>query len=151
MPSKKGELPKNFELLKPHSFKKGQSGNPKGRPKNRIPDLLKQCIGYKRAQLTQELSQWEIDAIERVLMTLGIKELQAVAKNDDTPAYMKTLAMATILDMKNGKTATMNLLRDRQYGAITHQVDLTSNGQPMTQSMTPDEAREMLDAIEEEF
>ena len=139
--------------IEPHKFKPGQSGNPKGRPKvkNRIPNLLKECIGRKRAQLTEELSDVEIAAIEKVLMTLGIKELQAVAKNEDTPAYMKTLAMAAIMDMKNGKTKTMDLLRDRQYGAVKKQVDVTSKGMVLGQTMTPDEAREMLDAIEKEF
>ena len=96
------------------------------------------------------LSEAEIHAIEQIILSLDIKALQAVAKADGTPAYMKTLAMAAIMDMKNGKTQTVNLLRDRQFGAVKKNVDVTSNGQRMMpQSLTPKEAREMLKKIEE--
>ena len=143
---------KRLANILPHRFKPGQSGNPAGRKKNRIPDLLAECIGRKKAQMTEELTNIEINTIESIILTLDLKSLQAVAKNDATPAYMKTLAMAAILDMKNGKTRTMDLLRDRQHGPVKKQVDVTTNGQSMAgQSMTPKEAKEMLDAIEKEY
>lgn len=141
------------ECLRQHCFKPGQSGNPKGRPKgtgNRIPNLLKECIGQKKAALVEELNSIEVDAIENLVLTLGIKELNEVAKNDNTPAYLTTLARAAIMDMKNGKTRVMDLLRDRQFGAVKKEVDVTSNGVGIsTTTMTPDEAKEMLKRIEE--
>lgn len=143
---------KGWKNTEPHKWSKGESGNPKGRPKNRVTELLDGCLTRKQVKENTNLTDDEINAIEKIVLSLDIKALQAVAKSDATPAYMKTLAMAAILDMKNGKTQTMNLLRDRQFGAVKKQVDVTSNGHSMAaQSLTPKEAREMLKSIEKEY
>lgn len=152
MPKPKGVLPDNFDQLRPHCFRKGQSGNPNGRPKSRVKELLASCLTAKQVAENTNLTAEEIDAIEKVILSLDTKALQAIAKNDATPTYMRTLAMAAILDMKNGKTQTMNLLRDRQFGSVKKQVDVTTNGQSMApQSMTPTEAKMVLKRIEEEY
>lgn len=150
--SKKG-YGKNMEALERNKWPKGVSGNPNGRPKgtrNRVKELLDGLLTVKQVKDNTRLEQNDIDAIEQVVLSLDTPALQAIAKSDKTPVYMRTLAMAAIWDMKNGKTQTMNLLRDRQFGAVKKQVDVTTDGKPMTgQSMTPDEAKEMLRRIEE--
>lgn len=131
------------------SWKPGESGNPAGRPR-RVNTLLEGLLTVNQVRENTNLDQKEIDAIEQIIMSLDTPALQAVAKSEKTPAYMRTLAMAAMYDMKNGKTQTMNLLRDRQFGSVKKQVDVTSNGQSVApQSMTPDEAKEMLKRIEE--
>ena len=151
-PEEREKLEKN---LVPHQFKKGQSGNPKGRPKgsvNRIPSLLKECIGAKKAALVEQLNKSEVDSIESLVLAMNLQELTALSKSNVAPAYLITLVRAAIMDMKNGKTRVMDLLRDRQYGAVKKEVDVTTNGQSMApQSMTPKEAKEMLKQIEENF
>ena len=128
----------------------GQSGNPKGRPKSRIPDLLKVYVGKKRAEATKMLNWAEIDEIELSVLSLGNKELNALIKGDDVPMYMKGLALAALHDAKNGRTKTIDLLRDRQFGAVKKEVDVTTNGQSMNgQSLTPEEAKDFLKKIEE--
>ena len=140
-------------LRKP--WQKGQSGNPNGRPKgsvNRIPNLVKECLGAKRAATVEGLSSKEIDTIENIVLALGIKELGDLGKFDKAPAYLVTLARAALMDMKNGRTKVMDLLRDRQFGAVKKEVDVTTNGMSVAPtSMTPKEAKEMLDEIEKEF
>ena len=146
---KKGEMPVTFEKnCKAHTWQKGQSGNPNGRPKNRIPQLLSDYIGKKKAEKVEGLNHFEIDTIETMVLTLGHKELNALIKGDDVPMYLKGLALAALHDAKNGRTKTIDLLRDRQYGAVRKEVDVTSNGQSVS-SMTPKEAKEMLKQIEE--
>ena len=142
----------SLENIKGHEFKKGVSGNPAGRPKSRIPDLLKACIGKNRAETVRDLNWLEIDHIEMAVLSLGNKDLQAIIKNDNSPMYLKGLALAALHDAKNGKTKTIDLLRDRQFGAVKKQVDLTTNGESMAQrTMTPEEAKKMLKQIEENF
>ena len=135
--------------IEPYKFKKGQCGNPNGRPKNRIPNLMKGFMTKRQVEAATELNRHEIDFIEQIILSLDIEGLQLVAKNKATPAYMKTLAMAAIHDMKGGKTKTMDLLRDRQFGAVKKTVDVTTNGQSvMPTSLTPKEAQQMIEQIE---
>ena len=142
--------------LRPHCFQPGQSGNPAGRPKgsknkvNRIPELLKSVLGAKKAAEIDGLSMEEVDTIENIILTLGIKELNKLGASEQSPAYLTTLSRAAIMDMKNGRTKVMDLLRDRQFGAVKKQVDVTTNGEGLVpQSMTPDEAKDLLKRIEE--
>lgn len=111
--------------IKGHEFKKGQSGNPKGRPKNRINKLLAEMLPRSRMKtLKQELTHEEINTIEKQVLQLELSDLQLIAKADQTPAYLKTLAMAIIIDMKNGKTTTVDKLRDRQYGSVKQNLEV---------------------------
>ncbi len=145
--------------LRPHCFQPGQSGNPAGRPKgsknkvNRIPELLKSVLGAKKAAEIDGLSMEEVDSIENLILTLGIKELNKLGASDASPAYLTTLSRAAIMDMKNGRTKVMDLLRDRQFGAVKKEVDVTTNGGSlgMPQSYTPEEAKEILKRIEENY
>lgn len=143
--SKKGYA--NLELGK---WKKGQSGNPNGRPKNRVKEFLDSILTVKQVKENTKLEEKEIDEIEQYIICLDTPALKKVVESEKAPTYMRTLARAAIWDMKNGKTQTMNLLRDRQYGAIKQKVDVTTNGESMIpQSMTPDEAKDLLKRIEE--
>lgn len=139
--------------LKGHEYKKGQSGNPNGRPRNRMLKLLKQICPKGRIKENTGLTINEIDYIEQTVLSMTLSELQLIAKEDRTPAYMKTLAMAIIMDMKNGKTDTVNKLRSRQYGDIKQQVEVTGkDGAPlMQQNMTQEQAKELIKKIEDEF
>ena len=153
-PKSRANLPKgygnNAEILEQHKWKPGQSGNPNGRPRNRVKELLNGLLTVKQVQENTNLDERDINAIEQIVLSLDTPALQAIAKSEKTPVYMRTLAMAAMWDMKNGKTQTMNLLRDRQFGAVKKQVDVTTNGEGLVpQSMTPDEAKELLKRIEE--
>ena len=130
----------------------GQSGNPKGRPKSRIPDLLKVYVGKKRAEATKMLNWAEIDEIELSVLSLGNKELNALIKGDDVPMYMKGLALAALHDAKNGRTKTIDLLRDRQFGAVKKEVDVTTGGQTLNEKELSDQqARELIAKLEKEY
>ena len=99
------------------------------------------------------LTQDEINTIERSILAMELSDLQILAKADETPAYAKTLAMAAIIDMKNGKTTTVDRLMDRQYGKPQQKVDITTNGKQIQQGtpLTREEQIAYLKKLEEEY
>ncbi len=147
--------PAQLANIEGHKFKKGQSGNPRGRQPNRIARMLKEILPKsKRKILAHDLTTEEINTIERKVLQLELPDLQLICKNESTPAYMKSLAMAVIIDMKNGRTTTVDTLRNRQYGATKQQVEVTGkDGQPLMpqKSLTQEEARKFLKELEEDY
>ena len=139
--------------IESHKWQKGQSGNPKGKPKDRVKALLKQVLPKSKLKKSEGLTQDEINTIERSILALELSDLQVLAKADETPAYAKTLAMAAIIDMKNGKTTTVDRLMDRQYGKPQQKVDITTNGKQIQQGtpLTREEQIAYLKKLEEEY
>lgn len=104
----------NADNLIPYRFKPGQSGNPKGRPKNRVPDQLVVIFGSRaKARKFYGLSGEEIDDWEEAVLSMTTGQLKELAKWDDAPAYPKGLAVAVLTEMRDGKTSTLDKLRDR--------------------------------------
>ena len=147
--------PKSLANLEAHKFKPGQSGNPRGRPRNRVKPLLKKVVSKKRLKDIEGFSESEIALIEQSLLTMTLAELQTLAKTDSVPSYMKGIAIAIISDMKNGKTDTLDSLRIRQYGKVATKVELTGkDGAPLLdtpQAMTQEEALAYLQQLEQEY
>ena len=139
--------------IEKHKWQKGQSGNMSGRKKDRVKELLRQVLPKNKLKKSEALSLDEINTIERMVLSLEANDLRLLCATDDTPAYARTLAVAALTDMKMGKTTTVDKLRDRQYGAAKQSVDVTSNGMCIGQqrSMTPDEARALLNELDNEF
>jgi hypothetical protein len=106
-------------------WKPGESGNPKGRPKNRVPEMVAKIFGKSRLRKLYKLSGGEVDAWEQMLLIMTPNELQALAKWEDCPTYPKGLIMGILFDMKNGRTTTIDKLRERQYGATTQKIEVS--------------------------
>ena len=102
---------------------------------------------------SEALTSEEIDTIERSILSLELADLQTLARNEETPAYAKTLAMAALMDMKFGKTYTVDRLMDRQYGKPQQKVDITTGGKPIQagRPLTREEQVEYLRQLEEEY
>lgn len=147
-----------LDNIKGHSFKPGQSGNPCGgsqrqRERNRINKYIKQIIGRSKVIPDQGMTKYEIDSIEQKMLSVTLSEAQVLAKADESPLYMKNLAMAIMLDMKNGKTDTIDKLRERQYGKTAQRIEITGkDGQPIQtqKQLSQTEAKDFIKKLESE-
>lgn len=106
-------------------FKPGQSGNPNGRPKNRVPEQLEKVMGKAQAKKIFKLNNLELEEWEATLFTLTVNQLKLLAKWDKTIAYPKGLAISILNDMKNGNTKTLDKLRERVFGRPTQRMEIT--------------------------
>ena len=136
----------NTDGLRP-PWKKGQSGNPAGRPKNHVGDTLKTLLYH--------LSQQELDTWDAALISLTDSQLKALIQLDSVPSYPKNQAVAILTDMKNGRTTTVERLADRLYNRHNpKRVELTGkDGADLVapRVLTKEEAAAFIEKLNEEF
>lgn len=135
-------------------FKKGQSGNPKGRPPSRVPEQLVKIMGKVQAKKFYKLSAVEITEWEAALLTMNANQLKLLAQWDEANAYPKGLAISILTDMKNGNTKTLDKLRERVIGRPTQRMEITGkDGADFMPArvLTKQEAKELLDGLEKEY
>ena len=109
----------NNRMSKEHliPFKKGQSGNPNGRPRKYVSELRSQ--GYKLSEVN--------DAIQ-VLMSMTIDELKEVYTNPKATVLEKTIASAIRKSIEKGSLYSIETLLTRVYGKPKEQMDLNASG-----------------------
>jgi len=97
----------NPENLEPHNFKKGQSGNPKGRPKGT----------RNRSTIVQE---W-LECSEMITNPLTGKR-QRLQQSD-------IITLALIKKARKGDVQAFKELMDSGYGKTLNQMDITTGGE----------------------
>lgn len=104
-------------------WKKGQCGNPKGRPKIMITELK-----------GQGLSKVEAYAAIGMMLKLSKKELLAVSKSDTAPVWKISIARAIMRDISIGHFSTVETLFDRLFGKAkqTTEIGGPEGGEPIT-------------------
>jgi hypothetical protein len=114
-------MPRNYDNLIKHQFKKGQSGNPKGRPRK---DLSKVFGDIPRAAR---------DDVYRVLyhaLSLSSKEEAVAYLQDQTLGkygFVFQIAIRTLLG-NNGWVAVLDIF-DRLFGRPRQQNEITLKGE----------------------
>ena len=94
-------------------FKKGESGNPNGRPK-KFTTLLK-GIGYKQSEIN--------DTIQNML-GMDMEQLKDIVQSDDTTILEKTIANALYRSFRKGSLYSIDTLLTRVYGKPKEQIQL---------------------------
>lgn len=112
MPFKKGITPPG---AKP--FVKGQSGNPKGKPR-KLVTLLKDN-GYTLAECSSTV---------QAMMAMTIEELKDVFENKDSTILEKTIANALKKSLEKGSLYSIDTLMTRVFGKPKETSDVTQSG-----------------------
>lgn len=100
-------------------YKKGQSGNPNGRPK-KIENVLKDVF---LSEYNVKLSKSQTEEILKNILSKSRSELIELAKNDDLPFWISMIAKKATRDYERGSIHLLELLFDRVYGKPKETVD----------------------------
>ena len=107
-----------IENLKP--FKKGQSGNPNGRPRKFVTTLKE--IGYKRSEINDTI---------QAMMAMDKDELTDVFKNPKATILEITIASAMKKSIEKGTLYSMETLLSRVFGMPKQEVEQTIIERPI--------------------
>ena len=135
-------------------FKPGQSGNPKGRPKNMVAAFRERIMGKSKAKRYFGISAFEVTEWYEALITMDLPDLKLLAADDTAPALARTYARAIIFDMNGGKTTTIDKLTAKLHGKAIQRIEYTgADGSDLNQprTLTKDEAKEFFDDLESEY
>jgi|TARA_R100000084_G_scaffold73321_1_gene32850 hypothetical protein len=114
----------NPENVEPYKFKKGESGNPAGRPK-KIENVIKE---HFLAEHNLKLTKSQAQDIIKTILGKTRTELIELAKNDELPFWVALIANKAQRDFKKGSIHILDVLFDRVYGKPKEEIDQTVNG-----------------------
>ena len=106
----------NPEKIEPHKWKKGQSGNPAGKPKT--PDDIKAA---------RKLTQVEFERICYNLMCMSTGRLAEVVKSNQTPVLTALVARILEKGIHDSSKAELNFFIERFLGKVPEQANFTGN------------------------
>jgi len=99
-----------------NQFKKGESGNPNGRPRKYVSLLKEQ--GYKLSEINDSI---------QAMMSMTIEELKAVWDNPQATVLEKTVAHAMRKSLEKGRLYSLETLLTRVYGKPKEQMDINTD------------------------
>jgi hypothetical protein len=114
-----GGTPENLK-----KWKKGESGNPAGRPKN-IENVIKE---HFLEEHNLKLSKSQAQDIIKTILGKTRDELIDLAKDDQLPFWIALIANKAQRDFKKGSIHILDVLFDRVYGKPKEEVEQTVNG-----------------------
>lgn len=104
--------------MEKNKWRKGQSGNPLGGQKHN-PEL----------KMIRNLTEQEVVEIGSLVVKGSIKELRAIAKDEDGSAIRCMIAAVAVKVMSKGDPQALEVLLNRLIGKVKEKVEVTSTNQ----------------------
>lgn len=104
-------------------WKKGESGNPKGRPKK--PVLQMKVAGYKLAEINDTI---------QAMCSMTIEQLREIWENPNATLLERTIASSLRKGIEKGNLDSLETLMNRVYGKPNEKLDITSAGDKLDQN-----------------
>lgn len=115
----------NRENIKPHQWEKGQSGNPKGRPRLLVSSVIEQM----KNKGVESVSQSDVKETFLMLINLELLEIKELVKDERQPAIVRIVGK----EMLSGKGFNIiERMLDRALGKPDSKIDLTSTDGSMS-------------------
>lgn len=102
-------------------WEKGESGNPKGRPKK--PVLQMKAEGYKLHEINDTI---------QMMIGMSAPELMKVWENPKATILERTIASALKKGIEKGNLDGVETLLNRVYGKPKEKMDITTDGSAIT-------------------
>ena len=120
----------NKENIEKHKFKKGQTGNPNGRPP-KMETVLKKLF---LSEYSFKLSNSQANEIITSMLSRTRNELLELAKNEDLPFWVSMIVKKAHKDYNSSSIELIEKLFDRVYGKPKQVMDIdhTTNGEQIT-------------------
>lgn len=103
------------EAARKYMFKPGQSGNPKGRVKNPVPDALK------------KMTKQQLRRVIRAIVKGNTDYLEQLANSKTASTLEVSVAVCYIKAMEKGDYGTIEHIIQRVVGKIPDELKITSN------------------------
>ena len=124
----------NRENIKPHQWEKGQSGNPKGRPRLLVSSVIEQM----KKKGVESVSQSDVKETFLMLINLELLEIKELVKDERQPAIVRIVGK----EMLSGKGFNIiERMLDRALGKPDSKIDMTSTDG----SMSPTQPKTLAD------
>src|SRR5678815_4389889 len=115
----------NRENIEPHKWKKGQSGNPKGRPRLLVSSVIEQM----KNEGVERVSQADVKDTYLMLINLKMSEIESKVKDKDQPALVRIVGK----EILGGKGFdVIEKMLDRAIGKPASKIDLSSTDGSMS-------------------
>lgn len=128
-------------------------------PKNngRKPSLYKRLKAANGLKVDHELSKDDYYNVIRYLMERTPNELESIIKdkdghaNKDTPIWILNIIQAINMDIRYGRTTTIDNIFDRLFGKATQAIEAEISTPQKVKDMTEDEIQDEIDRIDNEL
>lgn len=131
-----GEFPS-----KKNQFKKGQSGNPKGRAPKRLTAILKEL----KSKGYEAVNKQNVSEAYQLLLALNTEEITEIAADETQPMILQIVARELM-----GKNANFMLetMLDRSQGKATQKTEITGkDGKDLFSDMSDEELKKEIERL----